>query len=102
MKVHDVFHIDLLFKSRRDKNHHFEEPPLVVGKLGEEWYKVDSIVGSKHTKKDRWLYQVQWKDYGPEEDTWEPKGNLEENSADELQKYHNAQIKHPCDSAKEH
>lgn len=101
MKIHDVFHVGLLSKSKKDATRNFEEPPAVVVESGEEEYEVETIVGSKRTKKDGWLYRVRWKGYGPEEDTWEPKKHLEENAAEELKKYHGAQFRRARDSAKE-
>lgn len=100
MKIHDVFHVGLLSGSKKDEARHFEEPPPVIVESGEEEYEVESVLASKRTKKDGWLYRVRWKGYGPEEDTWEPKGNLEENAKDELSKYHKAQFKRARDSAK--
>lgn len=61
MKIHDVFHVGLLSNSRKDPNCHFEQPPPVTIKSGEEEYEVDSIIGSKRTRAG-WVYRVRWKD----------------------------------------
>lgn len=99
MRIHDVFHVGLLSPARKDPERHFEEPPPVVVESGEEEYEVEKVVGSKRTKAG-WLYRVRWKGYGPEEDTWEPKGNLVGNAQEELATYHKAQFKRARDSAK--
>ena len=38
-------------------------------------YEMDSIVEAAETT-DGWRYRVRWHGYGPDEDTWEPHGNL--------------------------
>jgi hypothetical protein len=43
---------------------------------GEEEYKVDHIVRHKRNKQGRLLFLIRWKGYSPEEDSWEPAGNL--------------------------
>ena len=62
-----------------------------------EW-EVDEIVNSKKGKGDV-VYKVKWKGYGPEENTWEPRENLE-GSKELLDKYHKKLFKKARDSAK--
>ena len=99
MKVHDVFHVGLLSRSKTDPDRHFEQPPPVVVESGEEEYEVEAIIDSKRVNKG-WQYRVRWKGYGPEEDTWEPKESLIGNAKDELARYHRAQLRRARDSAK--
>ena len=51
MKIHNVFHVGLLSKSRVDPDRHFEQPPPVVVESGEEEYEVEAIIDSKRIKK---------------------------------------------------
>ena len=66
---------------------------------GEEEYKVESILDSKRTG-DQWEYLVKWKGYGPEEDSWEPKENLD-HAKELLKKYHRKLMKKARDAAKD-
>jgi chromodomain protein Y len=42
---------------------------------GHEEYEVHDILDQRK-KNGRTEYLVRWKDYGPKDDTWEPKENL--------------------------
>lgn len=72
MKIHYVFHVNLLKPFKEDTDFHRRQirPPPVITEEGEEEYKVEKIVAWKQTKKGL-LYQVRWRGYGPEEDTME-------------------------------
>lgn len=39
-------------------------------------YEVDEIVDHKYKGKSKKLYKIRWKNYGPEDDTWEPEESL--------------------------
>src|SRR5881394_4664334 len=72
MRVHDVFHINLLSPYVEDKD--FErrqvKPPPIITEEGEEEYEIDHIVGWEW-RKGKLYYQVRWKGYDPIEDTME-------------------------------
>src|SRR5881394_2499680 len=72
MKVHDVFHVNLLTPYTGDKD--FErrqiKPPPIITEEGEEEYEVDHIVGWEW-RKGKLYYQIRWKGYDPIEDTME-------------------------------
>jgi hypothetical protein len=70
MRVHPVFHIDLLspYKEDTEFSRNQPQPPPIITEEGEEEYKVEKIMDWKETK-DGLFYRVRWKGYGDEEDT---------------------------------
>jgi hypothetical protein len=60
-------------------------PPLRTTRAGTE-YEAEDIVDHLF-EKNAILYRVRWKGYPPEDDTWEPPGNLR-NLKDEIAQYH--------------
>ncbi|KAJ1300254.1 hypothetical protein OPQ81_005083 [Rhizoctonia solani] len=87
MKIHPVFHVSLLFPKPDDE---FKRDPIplppVVTPEGEEEYLVEKILDSRFKRKQL-QYHVQWKGYGPEENTWEPKANLA-NAPEKIKEFH--------------
>ncbi|KAF8747845.1 hypothetical protein RHS01_11234 [Rhizoctonia solani] len=76
MRIHNVFYVGLLSKVKRDKKRNFENCPPPVTVDGEEEYKVEGITDAEEQDR-KWFFQVKWKGYGSEENTWEPQENLE-------------------------
>jgi hypothetical protein len=72
MKVHDVFHINLLTRTNEDEDFHRRQakPPPIITEEGEEEYEIDHIVAWEW-RKGKLLYQIRWKGYDPIEDTME-------------------------------
>ncbi|KAF8724483.1 hypothetical protein RHS02_08548, partial [Rhizoctonia solani] len=85
MRIHNVFHIGLLSKVKRDKKRTFENHPPPVTVNGEEEYKVEGITNAEE-RDGKWFFQVKWKGYGSKENTWEPQENLK-NAKKILEKY---------------
>jgi len=80
MKIHNVFHLDLLEPCRvrpESQAQGLQDP--VVEPMDEEW-SVYEILDCKWTRQGRgpwekrWL--VDWEGFGPHERTWEPRGHL--------------------------
>jgi hypothetical protein len=72
MKVHDVFHMNLLSMFKEDEDFHRQQakPPPIITEDGEEEYEVDHIVAWEW-RKGKLLYQIRWKGYDPIEHTME-------------------------------
>jgi hypothetical protein len=51
-------------------------PDPVITNKGREEYEVHDILDQRK-KNGKMEYLVRWKDYGPEDDTWEPRENLQ-------------------------
>jgi hypothetical protein len=89
-QVHNVFHMHKLepWKTNTIKNRILHPPPPDIIE-GEEEYEAEQILDSRifGRKYPIIKYQVRWKGYPPEEDTWEPHAHLE-NSLALLDKFH--------------
>ncbi|QRV80898.1 Retrotransposable element Tf2 protein [Ceratobasidium sp. AG-Ba] len=72
IRVHNVFHINLLSPVTEDKDFHRKQvkPPPIITEEGEEEYEVDHVVNSEW-RNGRLYYQIRWKGYDPIEDTME-------------------------------
>ncbi|KAF8692124.1 hypothetical protein RHS03_08643, partial [Rhizoctonia solani] len=98
MRIHNVFYVGLLSKVKRDKKHSFENRPPPVTVDGEEEYEVEGITDAKEWN-GKWFFQVKWKGYGSEENTWEPQENLK-NAEKILEKYEKEMKKKALGAAK--
>jgi hypothetical protein len=72
MKIHNVFHINLLSAASEDVDFHRRQvkPPPVITAEGEDEYEVEKIINWEQ-RKDGLYYQIRWSGYGPQEDTME-------------------------------
>jgi RNase H-like domain found in reverse transcriptase/Reverse transcriptase (RNA-dependent DNA polymerase)/Integrase zinc binding domain/gag-polyprotein putative aspartyl protease/Chromo (CHRromatin Organisation MOdifier) domain len=88
MRIHNVFHVNLLHAYKADGKRHPPIPELIDGELE---YRVDSITahrersigGSKGRQPQRVKVEFLtcWAGYGREHDSWEPGEMLEDNEA---------------------
>ena len=72
MKIHPVFHVDLLTRYRKTKAHgpNYERPPpdIIDGEL--EW-EVEKIIKSCfHGQRNELQFLIRWKGFPPSEDSW--------------------------------
>ncbi|KAF8679839.1 hypothetical protein RHS04_03732 [Rhizoctonia solani] len=98
MRIHNVFYVGLLSKVKRDKKRTFKNCPPPVTIDGEEEYEVEGITDAKE-RNGEWFFQVKWKGYGSEENTWEPQENLK-NAKKFLEKYKKDMKKKALSAAK--
>jgi hypothetical protein len=86
-KIHDVFHSVHLTPQKTTSQYgpvKVPETPDLIN--NEEEYEVDHIVRHKRNNRSQLLYLIRWKNYGPEEDSWEPASNLK-HSQETLKEY---------------
>ena len=60
-------------------------PPIKIE--GNEEYEVQEILDCRR-RRNKWEYLVSWKGYGPNENSWEPKENVE-NAPEKINEFHN-------------
>src|SRR5436190_17545253 len=71
MRIHNVFHADLLSPFKKDTFGRFQgRPPPIITDEGEEQYEVERIIGWKQ-EKDQLYYEVKWRGYDSLENTME-------------------------------
>jgi chromodomain-containing protein len=78
IKVHDVFHIDLLtlYKETEEYGQAYMRPPPITVQSEEE-YEVESILQARRkTPGDSLEYKVHWKGYPSANDSWVPHKDL--------------------------
>ncbi|KAF8707360.1 Chromo (CHRromatin Organization MOdifier) domain, partial [Rhizoctonia solani] len=88
----------LLSKVKKDNKRAFENHPPPVTVDGEEEYEVEGITNAKE-RNGKWFFQVKWKGYRSEENTWEPRENLK-NAGKILKKYEEEMRKKALGTAK--
>ena len=102
MRIHPVFHVQLLKAYKSDDRH--QPPPLpILVEDGFDWFQVEHVCmhreqrWGKTKKKVRRSYLVKWLGYGDEHSSWEPEPNL---NAACLQEYWDLQSKQTPGSSK--
>jgi hypothetical protein len=99
MKVHNVFHIDLLspYKATEAYGEAYTHPSPIVEEE-EEQYEIDAILNARrHGKKKTLQYLVHWKGYPHADDSWVNHGDL--NAPDLLKEfYHNSHTNEPSNT----
>ena len=80
-RIHDVLHVSLVkpYYSKSGEPSTVCPPKPVQWLKGEPIFTVDKLLGHRFVglgRRKKLEYLVRWKDYGPENDTWEPRKNL--------------------------
>ena len=72
MKIHDVFHVDLLMPHKETEAYgpaYTRPPPILINE--EEEYEVESIRDSRRVGRSKKLqYLIHWKGYPTSDDSW--------------------------------
>lgn len=72
MRIHPTVHVALLEPAPSNAK---LETDLEAEQLGQQEYEVEQVL--RHRKKGRgYQYEIKWKDYPPEDNTWEPSSHL--------------------------
>jgi len=91
MKIHNVFHLDLLTPYHETQEHganYTQPPPELID--GEEEYEVEDIISDrKHGRTRKLQYLIKWKGYPQSENSWVDAKNL--HSPELLRQYRSAQ-----------
>jgi hypothetical protein len=89
MRIHDVFHVDLLlpYKETDAYGSAFARPPPDLVE-GEEEYEVESIHDMRKTRGRKRQYLVHWKGYPMSDDSWVNKEDM--NTPVLIQEYNTA------------
>jgi hypothetical protein len=90
MKVHPVFHVNLLKPHKPDTIPGREppEPPPIETEEGEEEWEVDKVLDSRlYGRWKKLQYLVSWKGYAASHNSWEPVENVE-NAPEPIAKFH--------------
>ncbi len=74
--IHNVFHASLLSKAPESSRRPIQPPPPPVLVLDQPEYEVESILDRKILRGQEYFF-VKWKGYSDNENTWEPKRNLQ-------------------------
>jgi Chromo (CHRromatin Organisation MOdifier) domain len=72
MKIHPIFHVDLLTRYRETEAHgpNYERPPPDIIDGEPEW-EVEKIIKSHfHGQRHNLQFLVRWKGFPPSEDSW--------------------------------
>jgi hypothetical protein len=78
MKIHPVFHVDLLTRYKETNAHgpNYERPPPEIIKGEPEW-EVEKIINSRlHRRNKKLQFLIRWKGFPPSEDSWVPESDL--------------------------
>ncbi len=94
MKIHNVFHIDLLlpYKETEAYGTPFTRPPPVIDM--EEEYEIESILDVRRRKRSsQQEYLVHWRGYPHSDDSWVSHKDL--HAPDLLQQFYSAEAGRP-------
>jgi hypothetical protein len=91
MRIHPVFHINLLQKCHPDPHGRDPpQPPPIITEEGEEEYEVEEILDSKwkgRGKNKKIWYLIKWVGYDAGSNSWEPVDNVG-NAEEAIQDFH--------------
>jgi hypothetical protein len=94
MKIHPVFHVLLLTSLKPDEyGREPPQPPPIITPDKEEEFEVEEILDSRIVRR-KLQYLVKWIGYGPEDNSWEPAGKVE-NAQEAVEAFHRCHPRRP-------
>lgn len=90
MKVHPIFHVQLLHPYKEDSLGRVIPPPPPIEIEGELEWEVEAVIDSRLFRR-QFQYLVKWKGTSDAENTWQPARDLE-NAQDIVDDFH---LAHP-------
>jgi hypothetical protein len=94
MKIHDVFHVDLLMPYKETEAYgpaYTRPPPDLIE--GEEEYEIESIRDMRKTRGRKTQYLVHWRGYPVSDDSWVDSTEL--NAPELVKEFHSAEAGRP-------
>jgi hypothetical protein len=94
MKIHNVFHVDLLMPYKETKAYgpaYMRPPPDLIE--GEEEYEIKSIRDMRKTQGRKTQYLMHWRGYPTSDDSWVDSKEL--NAPELVKEYHSAEAGRP-------
>ncbi|KAK4685054.1 putative transposase, partial [Tremellales sp. Uapishka_1] len=76
MKVHPVFHVNLLEPARSGIPNQVQDPPPRIEVNGQEEWIIERILDSSRSEDNDYIYLVKWLDFPQSDNSWEPWDNV--------------------------
>jgi hypothetical protein len=90
-QVHSTFNVSRFKHCRIDESRPQKPPPALLSSVRGQQFEVEAIRAHSGSTVRDFRYELKWKGYPEDENTWEPLANLKTTSTELLREYHEAQ-----------